>query len=96
MATVAELIANYIIAAATGTPMWDYQGYFLNYDSRIALVPALMFGLLIFVAICLIQPAIIKLLEKYRSSQIHNISFIVVAVLFFIDLISRIWIGSNI
>ncbi len=96
VATTAELIASYIIDATVGTPMWDYTGYFMNFDGRIALVPALMFGLLIWLAICLIQPAIKKLQFKFRESKIHNACFIVIAVLFFIDLICRIWLGSNI
>ena len=96
VATVVELVASYIIDATIGTPMWDYTGYFMNFQGRIALVPDLMFGLMIWVAICLIQPAIIKLQNKYRSSKIHNTFFIVFTVLFMIDLISRIWLGSNI
>lgn len=96
VATVAELIASYIIDAAVGTPMWDYTGYFLNFDGRIALVPDLMFGLMIWAAMCLIQPAVKKQQEKYRDSKVHNVCFIVIMVLFMIDLISRIWLGSNI
>ncbi len=96
VATVAELIASYIIDATVGTPMWDYTGYFMNFDGRIALVPDLMFGLMIWAAICLIQPAVTRLQEKTRESKAHNICFIVVTVLFVVDLISRIWLGSNI
>ncbi len=96
IATAAELVASYIIEATGGAPMWDYTGYFLNFDGRIALVPGLMFGLLIWVAICLIQPAIIRLQEKYRDSGVHNICFLIVAALFFIDLLARIPLGSNI
>ena len=95
VATVAELIASYIIDMTLGTPMWNYNGYFMNFDGRIALVPSLMFGLLIFVAVCLIQPGIIKLQKKFRDSKIHNICFLTITVLFVIDLISRIWLGSN-
>ncbi len=51
VATLAELIASYIIDATVGSPLWDYTGYFMNFDSRIALVPSLMFGLLISAAI---------------------------------------------
>ncbi len=95
VATIAELVASYIIDAVMEAPMWDYTGYFLNFEGRIALVPDLMFGLFIFVAICLIQPAVKKLQEKYRDSKIHNICFLVIASLFLIDLVSRIWLGSN-
>ena len=96
IATLAELIASYIIDRAGGSSMWDYNGYFLNFQGRIALEPSLMFGLLIFVAVCLIQPGIIKLQKRYHDSKSHNICFIIIVAAFFIDLISRIWLGSNI
>ncbi len=96
VAATAELIASYIIEAAGMDPMWDYHAEFLNFDGRIALVPSLMFGLLIWVALCLIHPGIKKLQDKFRKSKAHNIGFIIIAVLFFIDLIARIWLGSNI
>ena len=62
---------------------------------RIALVPDLMFGLMIFVAMCLIQPGLKKLQNKFRDSKPHNIGFIIITALFMIDLIARIWLGSN-
>ncbi|MCR5251622.1 MAG: putative ABC transporter permease [Lachnospiraceae bacterium] len=95
IATMAELAASYIIDAALGEKMWDYTGYFLNFDGRIALVPSLMFGLLIWVAICLIQPAVVKLQGKIRTSKVHNVIFIVIVILFAVDLICRIPFGSN-
>ena len=95
IATMAELIASYIMEYTMGKYMWDYTGYFLNFDGRIALVPGLMFGLLIFGAICLIQPAIIRLQKRFQYSKVHNICFVVLTALFLIDLISRIWLGSN-
>ncbi len=95
VATTAELIASYIIDAALGYSLWDYNDYFMNFKGRIAFEPSMMFGLMICAAICLIQPAIIKLQEKGRDSKIHNICFIVITILFAIDLISRIWLGSN-
>ena len=51
IAVTAELIASYIIEAAAGYPLWDYTGYFMNFDGRIALEPGLMFGLLIWLVI---------------------------------------------
>ncbi len=95
IATLAELIASYIIDAVIGKPMWDYNGYFMNFDGRIALEPSLMFGILICAAICLIQPAIVKLQAASRDSKIHNAVFIIITLLFAVDLISRIWLGSN-
>ena len=96
VAVAAELAASYIIDAAGSEPMWDYHGYFLNFDGRIALVPGLMFGLLIWAAMCLIQPLIRKFQNRFRTSKVHNICFILITVLFAIDLVSRIWLGSNI
>ena len=96
VAATAELIASYIIEAAGGAPMWDYHAEFLNFDGRIALVPSLMFGFLIWLAICVIHKGIIKLQKKFRDSKVHNVCFIVIAALFFMDLIARIWLGSNI
>ncbi len=95
IATFSELIASYILEKTTGNFMWDYRGYFMNFDGRIALEPSLMFGLLIWVAVCFIYPGIVKLQNKFRESKVHNICFIVVAILFFVDLLSRIWLGSN-
>lgn len=95
VATLSELIASYVIDAALGRSMWDYHGYFMNFDGRIALEPSLMFGVLICAAICLIQPAIIKLQTRFRDSKIHNTGFFIIAALFITDLICRIWLGSN-
>ena len=45
---------------------------------------------MITVAICLIQPGIVKLQEKIRDSKVHNVIFIILTVLFVINLICRI------
>ncbi len=95
IATIAELTASYIIDMTIGVPMWDYTNEFLNFDSRIALVPSLMFGLLIWAAVCLVQPLIIKVQEKIRDATAHNVVFIIIVLLFLADLVSRIWLGSN-
>ena len=95
IATIAELTASYIIDMTIGVPMWDYTNEFLNFDSRIALVPSLMFGLLIWAAVCLVQPLIIKVQEKIRDARAHNVVFIIIVLLFLADLVSRIWLGSN-
>ncbi len=95
IAVIAELIASYIIDAVVGEPLWDYTGYFMNFDGRIALVPGLMFGFLIWLAICVVHPLIIKFQNKTRESKLHRICFYVIVILFLIDLVSRIWLGSN-
>lgn len=96
IAVIAELIASYIIDFFVGSPLWDYTGYFMNFDGRIALVPGLMFGFLIWLAICVVHPAIITFQKKTRASKAHRICLYCASVLFLIDLVSRIWLGSNI
>ena len=95
IATVAELVGSYIMDMAVGGYTWNYNGYFLNFKGRVALVPSLMFGLLICLAVCLLHPAIIRLQDKYKNNRIHNTLFIVVFALFIVDLICRIWLGPN-
>ena len=95
IATIAEFVASYIMEYKLGSYTWDYSTYFMNYDGRIALVPGLMFGLLICLAVCLLHPAIIKLQKKFQDNKVHNICFVVITLLFLVDLISRIWLGSN-
>jgi Predicted membrane protein len=95
IATVAELIASYIIEASLGRKLWDYTGYFMNFQGRIAFESSMMFGVMIWAAICLIHPAIKKLQDKIRDSKVHNVIFIIVTVLFAVDLVARIWLGSN-
>lgn len=95
ISTGIELLASYIIEATMHRKLWDYTGYFMNFQGRIAFESSMMFGLMIFAAICLIQPGIEKLQGKIRDSKIHNIIFAITTTLFFIDLIARIWLGSN-
>ncbi len=95
IATLAELAGSYIMDAAVGGYTWDYSGYFLNFKGRIALVPSLMFGLLICGALCLIHPAVQRLQQKYSDRKAHNIGFLIIAVLFLVDLVCRIRLGSN-
>ncbi|WP_026520841.1 putative ABC transporter permease [Butyrivibrio sp. VCB2001] len=95
IATIAEFIASYIMDKTVGGYTWNYATYFMNYKGRIALVPSLMFGLLICLAICVIHPAIVKFQNKYKDNRIHNIIFIVVFALFILDLTCRIWLGPN-
>lgn len=95
IATTIELIASYIIEAVLHKWLWNYTGYFLNFKGRIAFEPSMMFGIMITVAICLIQRGIVKAQEKIRDSKVHNVIFIIILTLFVIDLICRIWLGSN-
>lgn len=92
--TLAELAGSYIMEYMTGTFLWSYEGFFLNYEGRIALKPAILFGLLVLLAVKAIHPKIKEIQEKYNT-VFHNMLFGIVAVLFVADLLARFWLGSN-
>ena len=46
VSTVTELLGSYMMEMVTGSFMWDYTGYFGNFQGRIAVKPDLMFGFL--------------------------------------------------
>ncbi len=95
IATLAELIGSYVMELMMGSFLWDYSDEFLNFQGRIALKPDLIFGILICVGMCIVQPRIIKLQEKYKNSKIRNILIIIVFILFLIDVLLRFKFGSN-
>ncbi len=43
--TIVELITSYILEAVIGGWLWDYTGYFMNFEGRISLKTSLRFGL---------------------------------------------------
>ena len=95
IATLAELIGSYIMEFFTGSFLWDYKDEFLNFEGRIALKPDLIFGFLICVGIGLIQPKLVKYQEKYEDSKLRNILFIIIFILFVIDILLKFIFGSN-
>ncbi len=93
--TVAELIGSYVMELLTGGFLWNYEELFLNFEGRIALKPAILFGLLVLLAIEVVHPKITNIQKKYKDSLPHNIMFGIIATLFTIDLLARFWLGSN-
>ena len=94
-AAVIELIATYILDL-TGTgfhTLWDYSNRFANFDGRIALWPALKFGLMGCLFIYLFQPQLEKILNKpWRAKYIVTA---VVALTILADSVYHIINGSN-
>ena len=84
----------YIMELTTGTFLWSYEGFFLNFEGRIALKPAILFGLLVLLAVKAIHPKLKEIQEKYNTA-VHNVIFCIVTVLFVADLLARFWLGSN-
>ena len=95
ISTLAELIGSYLSELISGKTLWDYSDYFLNFQGRIALKPDMIFGLLTLFVFFQICPVITNLQKRYKYNIKHNIITGSLAVLFCIDLIARIWLGSN-
>ncbi len=96
IATAAECIGGYIMELIIGTFLWRYEGFFLNFEGRIALKPAILFGLLVLLAVKAVHPKIRQMQNKCNDSKIHNVVFGIVSTFFVTDLIARFWLGSNI
>ncbi len=90
-----ELISTYIMDLINFNfkTLWDYSDDFLNFQGRIALIPDLKFGILAITGIYFIQPALNKIVKNKEKH--FKIIFTIILILFLIDLISRIWLGSN-
>ena len=96
IATAVELIATYIIDFIGGNfkTLWDYSQNFMNFQGRIALIPDAKFGVIALLAIYGVQPILKKIIET-KKQKILNVFVVIIAILFAIDLIARIWLGSN-
>lgn len=96
IATVVELTATYIIDFTGGNfkTLWDYSQNFMNFQGRIALIPDAKFGVIALLAIYGVQPILKKIIET-KKQKMFNVFVVIIAILFAIDLIARIWLGSN-
>lgn len=90
-----ELLSTYIIDFSGGNfkTLWDYSGEFMNFQGRIALIPDAKFGIIALLAIYIVQP----ILKKFISTNQKKINILTISILalFLVDLIARIWLGSN-
>ena len=96
LSTALELITTYIIDFTGGNfkTLWDYSEKNMNFEGRIALIPDAKFGIIALMAIYVVQPILKKIISN-KNQKILNIISIILTILFCIDLISRIWLGSN-
>ena len=96
LSTALELITTYIIDFMGGNfkTLWDYSEKSMNFEGRIALVPDAKFGIIAVMAIYVVQPILKKVISN-KNQKILNITTIILTTLFCIDLIARIWLGSN-
>lgn len=92
-ATGVELISTYVLDALhmDFTTLWTYSDYHFNFQSRIALIPAVQFGLL---GVVMIHFAVPKI-EKFVYDQDRHMLQYVVLVLFVLDLLIHLRTGST-
>ena len=91
VSTVLELLGSYVMELATGSFLWDYSQYFLNFQGRIALKPDLYFGFLILLAYYVINPRFTALQEQYDESPLRNGLSILCICLFAADVIAAVF-----
>jgi len=92
MTTLVELITSYLMEAVLGEWLWDYTGYFMNFQGRIALSTSLRFGLGGMVILYILNPWLKnKILPNRYTKMISYILFVVFAI----DMIARLFVGSN-
>ncbi|MDR1064048.1 MAG: putative ABC transporter permease [Azoarcus sp.] len=94
ISTIAELLASHIMEYGFGIIMWDYSGYWLNFQGRIAFRTSFIFaagGTFFFYAV---QPPAKKLLDTIfptKQKQLAKILFCVVAVDFVVSVVTTVW-----
>ena len=89
IATTMELITSYIMEAFTGGWLWDYAGYPLNFQGRIALNPSIRFGIGGMVFMYILQPIFNKTTEKLSKRKL-DIIFVSLALIISVDFIIKI------
>ena len=95
IATTLELVTSYLMEFFIGKWLWDYNGYFMNYEGRIALETSIRFGIGGMAILYVIQPFLNRILTSGKDKQI-NIIFVTMGLIFVLDVISRAFLGSNI
>lgn len=84
--TLVELIASYIMEFTRGEWLWDYTRFSFNFEGRIALNPSIRFGIGGMIFLYLLQPLFEKLTSNLSDRKL-NIIFVLVAIVFAIDLL---------
>ncbi|MBR6329957.1 MAG: putative ABC transporter permease [Lachnospiraceae bacterium] len=92
--TVVELITSYILEAAIGGWLWDYTGYFMNFEGRISLKTSLRFGLGGMAIIYILHPLLRRALYSAPIKVLRLLCIIFLTAVG-IDLCFRVKYGSN-
>jgi len=94
-AAAVELVSTYIMDAlgVDWTALWQYGDYRLNFDRRIALLPAIKFGILGCIIIYLCQDRINRFVGE-DAKRIRIFQYILI-ILFAVDVVFHIRTGSH-
>ncbi len=86
--TTIELITSYLMEIFTGSFLWDYSHYKIQFQGRIALSPSLRFGLGGMVFIYILQPLFEKLTSKFDKKTLSIVSGLIL-VIFIVDILFK-------
>ena len=89
--TIVELIGSYIMEALTGSWMWDYTRFAMNFQGRVALNPSLRFGAGGMVFLYLLQPLYERITGRLSKRGL-NLVFGLMFVVIFVDVIYTFFI----
>lgn len=96
LATLIELAATYLLTlfGIDFRILWDYSERAVQFEGRIALDASLLFGALGLVIIYVVLPLYRRFVGMRRTRLLNAIAWPII-VLFFIDVLARIPLGSN-
>lgn len=86
---IVEYITSYLMEKLFAARWWDYTYEFMNINGRICLKHSLYWGVISVVFVNVIHPSVDKMYDKINGEYI-NIIFIVILLIFTVDLINAI------
>ena len=79
--TFVELIGSYIMEICTGSFMWNYSNYFLNFQGRIALNPSLRFGLGGMFFVYIVHPLFLRATNSLNKKNTIFLSILIMIIM---------------
>lgn len=97
VATAAELLTSYLMELVVGEWLWDYTSDIPNFQGRIALKSSLRFGIMGIVGLYGVYPLLSQIAEaaKQKHSSAYQLVSIELLLIFLVDVIARLFLGSN-
>ncbi len=94
LCTLLELATSYIMEWTIGEWLWDYKGYFMNFQGRICLSASIRFGFMALAGVYILQPKI-EWFIKNCPRLLYNIITYALMICFSVDFVARFFLGSN-